>query len=80
MDARLAAGVDLWPIQTITRIGDAVESELGAGMLIKTMEPRIADIEALIESRTQGMPYIGAIDIRRFNRAYREWIATVVKE
>ena len=82
LNERLASAVNLWPIQAITRVdGGEIKSELGAGMFIKTMEPRIADIEALIV-KFQGTtrPYVGAIDIRRFNRSYREWMASVVKE
>ncbi|MEK7555048.1 MAG: divalent cation tolerance protein CutA [Patescibacteria group bacterium] len=80
MNRHLASAVNLWPIQMIMRVGTEVKNELGAGMLIKTMEPKIAEIEELIESQVGIMPYIGAIDIRRFNRAYREWMATVIKE
>lgn len=82
LNERLASAVNLWPIQTIRRASDgAVVSELSAGMFIKTMEPKIADIETLITRfHKESLPYIGAIDIRRFNRSYREWMTSVVKE
>jgi uncharacterized protein involved in tolerance to divalent cations len=82
LNERLASAVNLWPMQSIRRTHDKeIVSELGAGIFIKTMEPRIADIEELV-TKFHGttMPYIGAIDIRRFNRDYREWMASVVKE
>ncbi len=82
VNERLASAVNLWPMQVITRdAGGEIKSELGAGMFIKTMETRIADIEALITTfHGIARPYVGAIDIRRFNRPYREWMASVVKE
>ena len=81
LSGRLAAAVNLWPMQTMMRADGGVKSELEAGMFIKTTEPRITEIETIIEKhRTDKVPYIGAIDIRRFNRPYREWMITVVKE
>ncbi len=80
---RLASCVNLWPIQSIyqgEKEGE-LKSELEAALLIKTMESRIAEIEDVIsKNHTYSVPYIGAIDIRRFNRPYREWMTTVIKE
>ena len=80
---RLASCVNLWPIQTIyhgEKEGE-LKNELEAVLMIKTMETKIADIEELISKHhSYAIPYIGAIDIRRFNRSYREWMTTVIKQ
>ncbi|MBI4034102.1 MAG: divalent-cation tolerance protein CutA [Candidatus Brennerbacteria bacterium] len=80
---RLASCVNLWPIQSIYH-GDKegeLKNELEAALFIKTMEPKIAEIEEFIsKNHSYSVPYIGAIDIRRFNRPYREWMTTVVKQ
>jgi len=80
---KLASCVNLWPIQTIYH-GETpgeLKNELEAVLMIKTMETRITDIEELIsKNHSYAVPYIGAIDIRRFNRDYREWMTTVIKQ
>ncbi|MBI4133202.1 divalent cation tolerance protein CutA [Candidatus Uhrbacteria bacterium] len=81
LNEKLASAINFWPLQIMVRSGAGVENRLGAGVLIKTMEPRFADIESVIEeSSSDEHPYAGAIDIRRFNRPYREWMTTVVRE
>jgi periplasmic divalent cation tolerance protein len=80
---RLASCVNLWPIQSIYHGEEEGElrNELEAGLFIKTMEPKISEIEDFIsKNHSYSVPYIGAIDIRRFNRPYREWMTTVIKQ
>jgi periplasmic divalent cation tolerance protein len=80
---KLAACVNIWPIQTIYHSGKGGElkNELEATLLVKTMEPRISEIEEFIsKNHSYSVPYVGAIEIRRFNRPYREWMASVIKQ
>ena len=78
---RLAACVNIWPIQSMVRDGDEIESRLEAVLLIKTSESNIAETEALIEqNHTYSVPFVGAIDVKRFNRTYREWMGPRVKQ
>ncbi len=81
LERRLASAVNLWPIQVMKRADGGIKNELAAGVFIKTVEPRISEIEDTIhEFHTSSMPYVGAIDIRRFNRGYREWMTEVIKQ
>ncbi|PIR86938.1 MAG: divalent-cation tolerance protein CutA [Candidatus Harrisonbacteria bacterium CG10_big_fil_rev_8_21_14_0_10_49_15] len=77
---KLAACVNIWPIQSIYRDGDEIKSHLEAAMLIKTFEQKLQQIEEVIEkNHPDKTPFIGAVDVRRFNRSYREWMMEVVK-
>jgi periplasmic divalent cation tolerance protein len=78
---RLAAAVDLWPIQHMRRVDSTIKSELQAAVIIHTTEPRMQEIEDVISKhRHYTTPYVGAIDIRRFNRPYRQWMFSVIKQ
>ncbi|MBI2623689.1 MAG: divalent-cation tolerance protein CutA [Candidatus Liptonbacteria bacterium] len=80
LDGKLASCVNIWPIQSMYYWKDELKSHLEAGMFIKTLEHHIAEIEGLIEkNHSYSTPYIGAVEVRRFNRTYREWMTTVVK-
>jgi len=80
LERKLASAINLWPIQVMKGSESGIKSELAAGMFIKTLEPKITEIENTItEFHTSSMPYVGAIEIRRFNRPYREWMGTVIK-
>lgn len=81
LDNKLASCVNIWPVQSMYYWEGKFENHLEAAMLVKTLEPRLAEIEELIEkNHSYAIPYIGAIEMRRFNRAYREWMASVVKQ
>jgi len=81
LEKRLAAAVNLWPIQNLKQEDGKIKSELHAAVMIHTTEPRMQEIEDLIEKqRSYTTPYVGAIDIRRFNRPYREWMFSVIKQ
>jgi len=57
-----------------------VKSQLGAVLMIKTFESKIAEIEELVElNHEYAVPFVGAIEIRRFNRTFREWMGDIVK-
>lgn len=80
LDAKLASCVNIWPIQSMFYWEGKLTNQLEAGMLIKTLEHHIAEIEELItKNHSYSVPYFGAIEVRRFNRAYREWMNSVVK-
>ena len=81
LDKKLASCVNIWPIQSMYYWEGKFENHLEAGMYVKTLEHHLAEIESLIEqNHSYAVPFIGAIDVRRFNRPYREWMTTVVKQ
>jgi periplasmic divalent cation tolerance protein len=76
----LAACVNIWPIQSMFMEGEELKSQTEAAMLIKTVEKHLQPIEDLIEKdHVYSTPFVGAFDIRRINRKYKEWTATVIR-
>ena len=81
LDKKLASCVNIWPIQSMYMWEGKFENHLEAGMYIKTLEHHLAEIEDLIEkNHSYTIPFIGAIEVRRHNRPYREWMTSVVKQ
>ncbi|MCR4328595.1 MAG: divalent-cation tolerance protein CutA [Patescibacteria group bacterium] len=80
LDKKLASCVNIWPLQSMYYWQGRLENHLETGMLVKTLEHHLSEIESLIEANhSYATPYIGAIEVRRFNRAYREWMSSVIK-
>ena len=76
----LAACVNIWPIQSMYMEGDGLKVQTEAAMFVKTIEKNLQPIEDLLEANhSYAMPFVGAFDIRRINRKYKEWMATVVR-
>ncbi len=81
LDKKLASCVNIWPIQSMYYWEGKFENHVEAGMYIKTLEHHLAEIEVLVEkNHSYATPFIGAIEVHRFNRPYREWMATVIKQ
>jgi uncharacterized protein involved in tolerance to divalent cations len=60
--------------------GKGLKNRTEAAMIIKTVEKNLQPIEDLIEkNHAYSTPFVGAFDIRRINRVYKEWMATVMK-
>ena len=80
LDAKLASCVNIWPIQSMSYWEGKLTNQLEAGVFIKTLEHHISEVEELIaQHHSYSVPYVGAIEVRRFNRPYREWMSSVVK-
>ncbi len=79
VERKIAACVSTWPIESCYMWEGAMKCENEYALLIKTNEPKIQDVEDLInQNHAYSMPLIAAVDVRRLNRAYKEWMTTVV--
>ncbi|MEK7608410.1 MAG: divalent-cation tolerance protein CutA [Patescibacteria group bacterium] len=75
-----AACVNIWPMQSMYMDGETLKSQTEATLLIKTLESKQQEIEDLIlKNHTYAVPFIGAIEVRRVNREYKEWMAGVIR-
>lgn len=75
----LAACVDLWPVESCYEWEGALKCEKEYAVLIKTNEAKVQDIEDLIAANhSYQIPCIATVDVRRLNRAYKEWMSQVV--
>ena len=81
LDKKLASCVNIWPIQSMYSWEGKLEKHLEAGMFIKTLEYHTAEVEGIIEAHhSYKTRFVGAIEVHRFNRPYREWMTSVVKQ
>lgn len=81
IEKHLAACVNVWPIGSTYFWQDKLTEDNEAALLIKTNEPKIADIEeVLVKNHVYATPFIGSIDVKRLNREYKEWMSTVIAQ
>jgi len=79
MERNLASCVNIWRIGSIYKWEGDLREEREVAFLIKTLESKVQDIEDLIVSNHEyATPFIGVVDIRRINRAYKEWMSQVL--
>ena len=80
IEKRLAAGVNIWPIYALMGVrGECKEGE-GYGLLIRTVDTKIQEIEDMIAgNHPGGIPMIASFDTHRINRAYKDWMAQTIE-
>lgn len=72
---KLAGDVDIWPIDSLRLDESGIKEEKEAALLIKTNEAKMAEIESVIlGNHSYKIPCVAAIDVRRLNREYKEWL------
>ena len=77
---QLASGVNIWPAQAMNYREGQLHNALVAVLIIKTVETKLQIIEDLIDAHHGGSsPFVGAIEVRRFNHAYKEVMAATIK-
>lgn len=80
LKARVAACINFWPIESMYYDGEELKEGIEAALLIKTNEPKVAEIEEfLAKHHSYSVPFIGMLDVRRLNRDYKEWMTTVLR-
>jgi periplasmic divalent cation tolerance protein len=78
--ARVAACVDIWPIDSVYTWEGEVKEDQEAALLIKANEPKVADLETfLVKNHTYTTPLVATVNVHRLNREYKEWMSTVVQ-
>ncbi len=80
IEHHMASCVNVWPIQSVYRWEGEIKEDQEAGVLVKTLESKLQPIEDLImQNHAYVTPFIGAVDVRRINHAYKEWMSEVVR-
>ena len=76
----LAACINTWTIESCYMWEGAMKCETEGALFIKTLESKVPDVENLIEqNHSYATPFIGAIEVKRLNRAYKEWMTQVIR-
>ena len=77
---KLAASVDMWPIHSMRISGGEIKDVEGYALIMRTLESRMQEIEDLMPGHfSTGFPFVSVLDVKRINRAYKEWMAQVVE-
>jgi periplasmic divalent cation tolerance protein len=80
LKARVAACIAVWPMESMYVWESEIKEDHEAVLLIKTTEPKIAELETfLAKNHTYAVPLVASFETRRLNREYKEWLSGVVK-
>ena len=80
IEDHLAACINIWPVESMYIWKEKLTEEKEAVLLVKTSEARVQDIEDLIHKHhTYSIPLVGTVDLRRINRAYKEWASQIIR-
>lgn len=80
INARVASCVNVWPIESIYTWEGEIKEDQEAALLIKTNEPKVADLEMfLVKNHTYTTPLVATVNVHRLNREYKEWMSTVIQ-
>ena len=76
VEKKFASCVNIWPIDSIYFWENEVKNDDEAVLLIKTIEAKVQQIEDLImQNHSYSLPFIAVVDVRRVNRAYKEYMS-----
>lgn len=79
VEKHLAACVNVTPIESVYEWKGKLVEDKEAALLIKTNEPKVAEIEEFIlKNHSYFVPLAAVIDVRRVNRDYKEWMSGVI--
>ena len=79
LQRKIGACIDYWPIRSMYRWEGKLKELDETMMLITTFEPKIETVTDLISKHhSYSTPLIGTVDVRRINRAYKEWVTEEV--
>jgi len=74
MKARVAACVNIWPIESIYWGNGELIKDKEAVLIIKTQEKKLAEIEEFLRKyHTYSTPFVAGVHIDRINIDYQNW-------
>jgi len=79
INAKMGACVHYWPIRSMYTWKGKFNNTAEVILVIATFETKMEEVNDLI-SKHHGYstPMIAGVDVRRINRAYKEWMTEVV--
>lgn len=75
VESKMAACVDLWPIQSMYNWKGKFEDIQQIMLMITTLESKLQAVDDLISNNhSYATPLIAGVDVRRVNHEYKEWL------
>lgn len=75
IESKMGACVDYWPINSMYNWENDLKEVSQTMLVITTLESKLEDVNELISNHhSYSTPLIAGVDIRRMNRAYKEWM------
>lgn len=75
IDQKMGVCVDYWPVSSMYNWKNKFEHVPQIMISIATFENKLEDVNNLIsEHHSYSVPMIAGVDVRRINRAFREWM------
>ena len=75
IESKEGACVDFWPITSIYHWDGKLQEINQTMLMITTLESKLEDVNDLIsKNHSYSIPLIAGVDVRRMNRAYKEWM------
>jgi len=79
IDRKLAACVEFWEVGSMYTWKGEFKAVKETMLAIKTLENRLPLIEQLMEEHhSYSAPQIAAMEVKRINRPYKEWMTEVM--
>lgn len=79
LDAKLAACVNSWPIQSMYVWEGEMKKETEVALIMKTIEQKFQEIEQLIlKNHSYKNPCIVSLDLKRMNPDFKSWVVSSV--
>ncbi|KKR79333.1 MAG: CutA1 divalent ion tolerance protein [Candidatus Nomurabacteria bacterium GW2011_GWA2_40_9] len=75
IDKKFGVCVDYWSVHSMYHFDGKLKEISQVMLLITTLESKLEDVNVLISSHhSYATPLIAGVDVRRMNRAYKEWM------
>jgi periplasmic divalent cation tolerance protein len=75
IDKKMGACVHFWPISSMYKWQGELKKMEEIMIVIATFESKLEEVNDLIsEHHSYSTPMIAGVDVRRINRAYKEWM------
>ena len=75
IDKKMGVCVDYWPVNSMYNWENKIKEISQVMLCITTLENKLEEINEFISNNhSYSIPFIAGLDIRRINRAYKEWM------